>query len=230
MDIYGNVWTYVNKKKPYKLVLMINKFGYCVVNLYIKHKPKQFRVNRLVAEAFIPNPDNLPQVNHKDGDKLNNNVENLEWCTAKYNTDHAIATGLRINSGETFHSSKLKEKDVHKICKLLESNKYTAKQIPSKIGKHCTLKMVHNIMYNGCWKEISSQYDLSKHTIEGTDKVMKLKEKDVHKICKLLQNTSKSYREIAEEVGCDIYDVNHIKNGHIWKRVSQYYDFSHRNK
>lgn len=207
---------------------MINKFGYYVVNLHIKHKQKQFRVNRLIAETFIPNPDNLPQVNHIDGNKLNNNVENLEWCSAKYNTRHAINTGLRINSGEKFHSSKLKEKDVHKICKLLESNKYTAKQIPPKIGKHCTVKMVQNILYNNGWKDITSQYDLSKHTIEGRDRVTKLKEKDVRKICKLLATTSKSQQQIADEVGCSRYDVTHIKNGHAWRKISKYYDFSNR--
>lgn len=53
-------------------------------------KQKSTRIHRLVAEAFIPNPDNLPEVNHKDGNKQNNRVENLEWCSRSYNTRHSI--------------------------------------------------------------------------------------------------------------------------------------------
>lgn len=75
--------------KPY-----IDKDGYCIVSIKENGVRKQKRVHRLVAEAFIPNPLNLEQVNHKDGDKTNNNVDNLEWCDDKYNVNHAIYNGL----------------------------------------------------------------------------------------------------------------------------------------
>ena len=61
--------------------------GYSQVNLCKNGKVKNYKVHRLVAEAFLDNTDNLPEVNHKDEDKQNNNVENLEWCSAKYNSN-----------------------------------------------------------------------------------------------------------------------------------------------
>lgn len=68
--------------------------GYHSVILFLNGESKQFKVHRLVATAFIPNPNNLPQVNHKDGDKTNNHVSNLEWCTQSENMTHAFNTGL----------------------------------------------------------------------------------------------------------------------------------------
>lgn len=58
---------------------------------------KMTYVHRLIAQAFIPNPDNLPEVNHKDGNKRNNHVDNLEWCTSNQNRKHARDTGLLKN-------------------------------------------------------------------------------------------------------------------------------------
>ena len=72
---------------------------------------KLYSVHRLVAETYIPNPENKPQVNHIDGNKLNNSVENLEWCTRKQNMEHATRNGLTC-SGERNFNAKLKRNDV----------------------------------------------------------------------------------------------------------------------
>ena len=87
-DLYwvSNLGNVKNKRKDKKL--SINLDGYYVVNLSKNGKSKIFTVHRLVAQAFIPNPDNLPQVNHKDENKLNNNVDNLEWCNSNYNHNY----------------------------------------------------------------------------------------------------------------------------------------------
>ena len=70
-----------------------NHDGYRVVGLIQDKKLKHFRVHRLVAKLYLPNPLNLPQVNHKDFDKSNNHVDNLEWCTGKENSNHAALHG-----------------------------------------------------------------------------------------------------------------------------------------
>lgn len=86
---------YDKKTEDKILKLDLNKRGYLYIALCKNAKYKKFRVNRLVAETFIPNPKNLPQVNHIDRNVLNNNVNNLEWCTNIENMKHARLTGFR---------------------------------------------------------------------------------------------------------------------------------------
>lgn len=75
------------------LKLFADRLGYLSVVLYSNSKRKHYLVHRLVAEAFILNPDNLPQVNHRDENPSNDNVDNLEWCDGKYNVNY----GTRID-------------------------------------------------------------------------------------------------------------------------------------
>lgn len=70
--------------------------GYLRIQLSLDKQKTTHKIHRLVAQAFIPNPNNLPQVNHKDGIKHNNIVSNLEWCDNAYNQKHAWANHLRI--------------------------------------------------------------------------------------------------------------------------------------
>lgn len=79
---------YKRTKKEKVLKLCKNSDGYLNVNLIKDGKAKNMKVHRLVADAFISNPENLPQVNHKNECKTDNRVENLEWCTSKYNINY----------------------------------------------------------------------------------------------------------------------------------------------
>lgn len=90
--------------------------GYLFVILYKEGKHKTCTVHRLVAEAFIPNPDKLPCVNHKDENPLNNNLNNLEWCTHKYNINYGTAIERAI-------VALTNRKDMSKPVKCLETGK-----------------------------------------------------------------------------------------------------------
>lgn len=85
---YGNVKCLKNTGKVKILKPHKTNRGYLRVDLYFNHKARHCLIHRLVAEAFIPNPNNLPQVNHKDENPLNNHMDNLEWCTVSYNINY----------------------------------------------------------------------------------------------------------------------------------------------
>ena len=78
-----------------KLKPILNVNGYITYGLFNKGKQKRFLAHRIIAKCFIPNPKNKPQVNHINGVKTDNRVENLEWCTGSENQKHAVNIGLR---------------------------------------------------------------------------------------------------------------------------------------
>ena len=109
-------------KKPYITLGNIDVLGYRNVMLRDCGKKKQIRIHSLVAKYFCDGHTNERLcVNHKDGNKLNNHYENLEWVTRKENCDHALKTGLINNKGEKHAMSKLKESDVIKIRELYKT-------------------------------------------------------------------------------------------------------------
>lgn len=142
----GDVYSGVVKLNP-----PVYSKGYKMLKVYQKDAPMfRISVHRAVAECFIPNPDNKPVVNHKDGDKLNNSVPNLEWVTQHENHLHAAANGLKAR-GETHGNSKLKESDILVIREML-SNKVPQRRIAKLffVGQ-ATIK---NINIGKTWKHI----------------------------------------------------------------------------
>lgn len=107
--------------------------GYKGVRLYYTaDKAVTRKIHRIVAEHFIPNPLALPQVNHKDGNKSNNRVENLEWCTNDYNMNHAVAARL-IKQGEDRPCSKCTNESLGYLQELIDRG-FTIKQLSVVYG------------------------------------------------------------------------------------------------
>lgn len=110
----GRVTDFQRDIKPY-----FERKGY--LRLSLRRGGKQFKVlhHRVIAEAFVPNPDNKPFVNHKNGDKADNRPENLEWSTSKENTKHGYENGLIIRGGGQGSASKLTKEEVVDIKQLI---------------------------------------------------------------------------------------------------------------
>lgn len=182
--------------KPFK-----NPQGYCLVDLYENHKDYTRQVHRLVAEAFIPNPLMLETVNHKDGDKSNNTISNLEWMTRLDNVRHAWKTGLaKPRYGTDNPANVYTEDQIHLVCQLLEVSFMSNKEIAEIAGVNVTL--IRDIKFRGKWKRISSLYNIN----------MKPKGfKDLREKILELIDLGYSNKEIFEIVRCPGMTKRHIE-------------------
>ncbi len=130
------------------------KLGYLTVHLRKNDGTlgKHRKVHRLVAEAFLENPENKPQVNHIDGNKENNNVENLEWVTASENIIHAVSKKLRVAAkGECHSQAKLNEESVIEI-----KRRYSLRGISQKkLGEiyNVSQSQISRIIRNERWNK-----------------------------------------------------------------------------
>jgi len=125
--------------------------GYYKVSLCVNFKAKSFNTHRLIAKSFIPNPDNKPQINHINGIRNDNRLDNLEWVTSKENMQHAHDTGLIITSkGEQRSLSKLTEKEVLEIRKIGKSKT----QIELSRIYNVDQSLISYVLNNKIWKHI----------------------------------------------------------------------------
>lgn len=156
---YGNV---LNTKTNHFLKGEILKKGYIRINLSCGVN-KRFLLHRLVAYVFLKNPDNLPQINHKDGNKNNNCVDNLEWCTNDYNRNHAIKTGLwdnirnkvleNCNDPLKKSGAKLNAKEVLVIVDYLNKG-YSTRQLANLYNLH--ISTILNIKKGKSWNHVTN--------------------------------------------------------------------------
>lgn len=124
--------------------------GYLRVHLFMNGERCQELVHRLVASAFIPNPSNRPHINHKNGIKSDNSLDNMEWATAAENIKHACQTGLNPpNSGAKNGNAKLTRQAVESIRKSWVPFRKTAKMLAEEYG--VSLITVRRILNGKSW-------------------------------------------------------------------------------
>jgi hypothetical protein len=128
--------------------------GYLQVELNVNGIAAKHLVHRLVAEAYLPNPSDFPCVNHKDGNKLNNSVDNLEWCTYKKNMEHAREHGLLKTIGSNNPASKLTEEDVKYIKSVYKKGdlEYGSSALGKKFG--VDHKAIWSIVNGVTWRTV----------------------------------------------------------------------------
>lgn len=123
--------------------------GYWQVTLCKDKNQNHKLVHRLFAMAFIPNPENKPQINHINGIKSDNRLENLEWCTGTENMQHVIINNLKeIHKGESHYKSRLSNSEVE----VIRSGKFKQKDLAIQFGMHKTT--ISKIATNVNWKHL----------------------------------------------------------------------------
>ena len=145
----------------------IGKNGYYKICTSIRGKNKNMYIHRCVAEAFLPNPINWELVNHKDGDKQNNRVENLEWCTRSFNYRHAVCMCLISQESINTFSHSVQRGCDNGNSKITESivRYVRANYIPKGKGQRCNRKelaemfgvsvgLISQIVHHEIWKEV----------------------------------------------------------------------------
>lgn len=199
-----------------KFMKLANDNGYLRVNLCKDGKKYRWAVHRLVALAYIPNPESKRTVNHIDGNKTNNHVSNLEWATYKEQTAHAIATGLKVIP-EITETRQVSDEDVHRICKYLVDGFR-----PIEIARLLNLPRhtIKNVRSGQQYKDIIKFYDFEKIS----KKYNRISVTKVTRICELLAIGVED-SEIVISLGITKNILDDIKNRKTYQSITQEYLF-----
>ena len=174
--IIGEYGSAYNIRKHALLNQRIDKDGYLRVYISGKLMP----LHRVVAITFLPYNENYMslQVNHIDGNKMNNHYSNLEWCTCEENIKHAVSNNLRANN-EKHWGARFTNNEIEVICSLLEQG-YSGKDIAFITGNEWNIKfsdMLTKIRRRISWKDISSKYNIPRKATISPKGIIPLKSK-----------------------------------------------------
>ena len=149
-----------HKQRPIRIYK--NSSGYDTVWVRSIINPKRCYpklVHLLVAEAFVPNPYNLPEIDHLNANQSLNWYRNLKWCTHQDNIAHAIRAGHQV-VGMAHKMSRFTDDQIHEVCRLLENPKNSIRDISKKTG--VSMRTITNIRFNNGWLHISGLYAFPK--------------------------------------------------------------------
>lgn len=169
IDRNGNIWSCpkISKYTPNHNGRYLKKYkdrGYEYATLYKNGKNKKIAIHRLVAFQFIPNDKNKPHINHINGDKSDNRVENLEWCTPKENCIHAWENGLSQTSNKMRELSKVKMKKWNNSEKGKNFCSENGKA-RRKLSKEQVLEIINKNKNGQSAYSLAKEYPVSKPTI-----------------------------------------------------------------
>ena len=154
VDTQGNIYG----KNGKILKTQRNEKGYETIHLQNKNISLSTSVHRLVARVFIPNPENKPEVNHINGIRDDNRVENLEWVTSKENKRHAMEK-LGNGYGQTHSQAQITEEQVRAVCDMIMDN-YRSVDIAKKLDIY--IEKVRSIRKKQSWQHITNDYEFPK--------------------------------------------------------------------
>lgn len=194
--------------------LFEDKGGYMRVTLQGDGSPETFSVHRLVARLFVPNPDNLPIVHHKDGDTYNNNSDNLEWVSHKSNINKSVNSG-EYGTGESHHRSKLTKEDVLNIRRMYYRGEHTQKELAGEYD--VTRSNISSIITGRTWTDVAQKddYPMGKNRESG----VKLTRDDVLMIRRELESGDSDCEELADLLGVTSQTIKNVIRGDTWSHI-----------
>ncbi len=218
---HGEVYR-VKDGEPIAIAQHVDKIGYPKVQLVVKGKRKTVMVHRLLAQTFLDNPDNKETVNHKDSNRSNNNISNLEWNTYSENNKHAYDHGLQVKKiGEQVHNSSLtNEQALEMYNKMLSGS--TARELSNEFGLDVSVltQLGRKASYRELTKDLPD-VEIRRVSFKVDDELAEI-------ICKMLQggNTSMNILLYLHKYdGLKIHHIKDIKRKKTFTHISCKYTF-----